>query len=120
MYKPVMVGQPAVFRDRDMNRVFGSVLIAAAFVALSPVAMGQAAQQVAPGVKWSHRPDESTPLNVNVLEVDVSDPRITLETESGQDRLFVGEKVLSSVKREAEPGKTNILGGVNGDFSTLR
>jgi hypothetical protein len=71
---------------------------------------------VGPGVTWSSEFRPQGPLNINVMRVQVDNPLVTVETESGQDRLFVGEKTLESVKREEEPGRTEIIGGVNADF----
>lgn len=74
---------------------------------------------VGPGTWHTEQQITSGPLNINVLRVDISNPRTTIEAEPGQGRMFQGETVPAAVKREAEPGKTAILGGVNGDFWSM-
>lgn len=71
---------------------------------------------VGPGTWHSEQQFTSGPLNINVLRVDITNPRTTVEAEPGQGRLFQGETVPATVQREVEPGKTVVLGGVNGDF----
>lgn len=103
-----------------------SVILATGMILLPFTAFAQAAASpavqtpsvLAPGVAYENFALAEGPLNYNIIRVNVEHPGITLETESGHDRLFKGEKVLDSVTREAEPGKTRILAGINGDFWT--
>ncbi len=77
---------------------------------------GNSGKVVGPGVTWSHEFSPDGPMNYNVMRVQLDNPLVTLEAESGGDRLFAGEKVLDTVRREEEPGKTQIIGAVNADF----
>src|SRR5688572_10384421 len=72
--------------------------------------------QVGPGVAWENFILPDGPRNYNIMRVNVADPRITLETESGRDAFFRGEKVLDSVKREAAQEGVEIVSGINADF----
>jgi len=71
---------------------------------------------VAPGVQYENFVVPAGPRNYNILRVNVADPRVTLETESGQDRLFKGEKVLDSIRRESRQNNEKIVAGINADF----
>lgn len=71
---------------------------------------------VGPGVTWSHEFNPEGPMNYNVLKVELDNPHVTLEAESGKGRLYAGEKVLQTVLREEQDQDTEIIAGVNADF----
>ncbi len=72
--------------------------------------------QVVPGVSWENFMVEDGPLNYNIIRVNVTDHRVTLETEAGYDQLFRGEKVLAAVKRETIDDDGFVVAGINADF----
>lgn len=72
--------------------------------------------RVVPGVSWENFVVEDGPLNYNIIRVNVTDPRVTLETEAGHDQLFRGEKVLAAVKRETIDDDGYVVAGINADF----
>lgn len=98
-----------------INRV-----LLAAMLALGICGIGSAQQTktnvVVPGVTHYNFAVTSGPLNYNVLKIDLKNPNITIEAESGKDQLHVGEKVLATTIREAEKEKVNVVAGVNADF----
>ncbi len=74
---------------------------------------------LAPGVKHASLSFPSVPLKVNVLEVDLSNPRLNVETaKAGKD----GNGVLNAKERTSSIAsrKTNdsilVVGAINGDF----
>lgn len=71
---------------------------------------------VGPGVTWSHEFNANGPLNYNVLKVELENPYVTVEAESGKGKLYTGEKVLQTVLREEQNQETEIIAGVNADF----
>ena len=60
---------------------------------------------VAPTVPWT----------INVLQIDLRNPYIKMETAKGQDRLTGSERTSSMASRNSYAGHT-VLGAVNGDF----
>jgi hypothetical protein len=82
----------------------------------SAPAQAGARGQIAPGVAWENFVVADGPRNYNILRVEVADPHVTLETESGQDALFKGEKVLDTVRRESQAGGAPVLAGENADY----
>lgn len=76
--------------------------------------------QVAPGVAWENFVVPEGPKNYNIMRVNIADPRVTIETESGQNALFRGEKVLQTVQREDKEDIGRVVGGVNADFWTYK
>jgi len=70
---------------------------------------------VGPGVRYiSVR--KSTPQNIKILEVDITSPKIKLETVLAKDKMGTGfEKISSMSKRSSHSGHI-VLGAINGDF----
>ncbi len=103
-----------------MKLLFVVCLFASAFNINAQVANQPVGKTVGPGVTWRQETVAEGPLSFNVMRVQLDDPRITIEAESAKDKLFVGEKVHQSAEREAQPGQTEIIGAVNGDFYSLK
>ncbi len=78
---------------------------------------------VAPGVRHISITFPSVPWTVNVLEVDITNPYITLETvkasKSGREQLYAFEKTSSMANRKNYVGHT-VIGAVNGDFYDIQ
>jgi len=74
------------------------------------------ATNVAPGVSWRQDVDPSGPISYNILQIDISNSRVKLKSESAQDKLFAGESVLSTARRETVSGNGEVVAAVNGDF----
>jgi len=74
---------------------------------------------VGPGVKHISITFPSVPWTVNVLEIDITNPFITLETvkasKSGREQLKAFEKTSSMAGRKNYAGHT-VVGAINGDF----
>ncbi len=74
---------------------------------------------VGPGVKHLSITFPSVPWRVNVLEIDISNPFITLETvkaaKGGREQLRAFEKTSSMSNRKSYLGHI-VVGAVNGDF----
>ena len=70
---------------------------------------------IGPGVRCYQILDPETPLATYVIEVDLSNPYITLELGMSRDRLTGNETVRSVAGRQDRPGHW-VIGAVNGDF----
>jgi len=74
---------------------------------------------VAPGVKHTSITFPSVPWTVNVLEIDITNPYITLETvkasKDGREQLKAFEKTSSMANRKNYQGHI-VIGAINGDF----
>jgi hypothetical protein len=84
-------------------------------VPAAPPGIIRVERPVGPGVTHVREKVSTGPLNYNVLQVDLLRRGIRLETEKGKDRLFSGEKVQATAKRDTRPGHT-VIGAVNADF----
>jgi len=78
-----------------------------------------ASRYVGPGVKHLSITFPSIPWKINVLEVDITNPFITLETvktsKNGREQLRAFEKTSSMANRKSYSGHV-VVGAVNGDF----
>jgi exopolysaccharide biosynthesis protein len=74
---------------------------------------------VGPGVKHTSITFPSVPWTVNVLEIDITNPYITLETvkasKDGREQLKAFEKTSSMANRKNYQGHI-VIGAINGDF----
>ncbi len=74
---------------------------------------------VGPGVKHTSITFPSVPWTVNVLEIDITNPYITLETvkasKDGREQLKAFEKTSSMANRKNYQGHA-VIGAINGDF----
>lgn len=69
---------------------------------------------VGPGVTHTTMLAPSVPWIVNVLEIDLTNPFITIETVKAQDRLMGQEQTTSMASRKEAPSH-HIVAAVNGD-----
>lgn len=75
-----------------------------------------AVRPVGPGVIHTYIESPSIPWTINVLEVDLTDPFLKIETAKAHNLLAGGyERTSSMARRHDEPGH-RVVGGVNGDF----
>ncbi len=72
---------------------------------------------VALGVKHTFIAKSAGPWTINVLEVDLSNPTIALETVKANDRLIGREKISAMVARKNGSGHY-MIGAINADFFT--
>ncbi len=74
---------------------------------------------VGPGVKHTSITFPSIPWTINVLEIDITNPFITLETvkasKNSREQLYAFEKTSSMASRKNYEGHT-VIGAINGDF----
>ena len=70
---------------------------------------------VGPGVIHHHEFRESGPWHIHVLEIDLTNPWINLETAKAKDKLAALERTSSMSLRSNFEDHT-IIGGINGDF----
>jgi hypothetical protein len=70
---------------------------------------------VGPGTIYTRLYAPSVPYNVSVLEVDLKNPHIKIETVKGQDLLTGFETVSSMSSRNTHDGHV-VVGAVNGDL----
>jgi len=67
------------------------------------------------GIKFAKLKESIVPWSVNVLEVDISNPNIRIETAKANDRLIGNETTSSMAKRRSTPNE-KVFAAVNGDF----
>lgn len=74
---------------------------------------------VGPGVKHISVTFPSVPWKINILEIDITNPFITLETvkasKNGREQLYALEKTSSMAGRKNWSNHT-VIGAINGDF----
>jgi hypothetical protein len=71
---------------------------------------------VGPGTYFHHVFKPVGPFNITILEVDLTNPYIRVETELAKNILGTGfERTTSMAQRNEVPGRT-ILGAINGDY----
>jgi hypothetical protein len=73
---------------------------------------------VAPGVVYKRLVQNSGPWRINLLEVDLSTPGISIRAMKAKDA-FVGRETVSSIAARYKGGGT-VAGAVNGDFFNVR
>ena len=109
-----------------MQRVrFGALALAVCVSATgNPVALlaqqidSSTSRDVAPGVVHRRLVVNKGPWRINVLEVNLRQPGISIRAVRAGDRFFGREKVSSMVRRYKGPGR--VAGAVNGDFFAIR
>ena len=72
-------------------------------------------EPVGPGVIYHHVFKEVGPWHIHVLEIDLTNPWITLETVKAQDKLSALERTSSMAGRNIFENHT-VIGAINGDF----
>jgi hypothetical protein len=70
---------------------------------------------IGPGVIHKHMVDKQAPLNIHVVEIDLSNPYISMETVKAQDAYSGYERTSSMSSRKNHIGHWSVA-GVNGDF----
>jgi len=70
---------------------------------------------VGPGIIFHHETITSGPWEIQVLEIDRTNPWIKLETVKASDRLSAYERTSSMAARKDSEGH-RIVGAINGDF----
>ncbi len=71
--------------------------------------------QVGPGMVYKHITAASKLWNINVLEIDLNNPYVVIETVKANNRLYGYERTSSMATRKSYPGHL-VAGAVNGDF----
>lgn len=78
-----------------------------------------AAEIVVPGVRHTSITFPSVPLKVNILEIDLANPLLNVETakaaKDGNEILFAKEKTSSIALRKTNDS-LQVIGAINGDF----
>ncbi len=100
------------------NKVF---VVAIFFLAFQGAAIAQITYDtlysapVGPGAIYTRLYAPSVPYNVSVLEVDLKNPHIKIETVKGQD-LLTGFETVSSMSQRNSYDSHVVVGAVNGDL----
>jgi len=105
-------------RIRSTLIIKASLFLTLSLIAASPALAQQEQQQgkwVGPGVRYYSIAEPDTPLAIYVLEVDITQPDVTLELGVSNDRLTENE-TLRSMAQRLDWEKHRIVGAVNGDF----
>ena len=100
--------------------------IAVLVIALAPFAAesqqtgwdSSTVRTVAPGVLYKRLVQNSGPWRINLLEVDLTAPEISIRAMKAKDS-FVGRETVSSMAARYKGGGT-VVGAVNGDFFNIR
>lgn len=71
---------------------------------------------VGPGVRHLYIEAPSVPWTINVLEVDLTNPYIEIETAKSNNLLEGGHERTSSMARRHDAPGHRVVGGVNGDY----
>ncbi|MEJ2634089.1 MAG: phosphodiester glycosidase family protein [Calditrichia bacterium] len=71
--------------------------------------------QVGPGMTYRHIVAPTRLWNINVLEIDLTNPYVTMQTVKANDRLQGMEIVSSMAARHSYEGH-EVVGAINGDF----
>ncbi len=74
-----------------------------------------ATNQVGPGVVHRKIIDPWTPWELNVLEIDLTDPHISIESHKA-DQQLVGREKLSAMITRIQSDSHHVVGAINGDF----
>lgn len=72
-------------------------------------------QKVGPGTLYRRLRLPQYPLNVNMLQVDLKDPSVRVETTQAGDMLFGTERLVDAADRQSVPGH-RAFAGANGNF----
>ncbi len=71
---------------------------------------------VGPGVVHTYIEAPALPWTINVLEVDLTDPFLEMETANANDLLVGGGERTSSMAERLDSSGHRVVAGVNGDF----
>ncbi|PKL90413.1 MAG: hypothetical protein CVV23_00750 [Ignavibacteriae bacterium HGW-Ignavibacteriae-2] len=72
-------------------------------------------RQIASGVKHYHVTLSEKPWNLNVLEIDLTNSLIHMETSTANDNIVGNERTSSQAIRKNKEGH-EVIGAINGDF----
>lgn len=72
-------------------------------------------RQVGPGTMYRRLRIPQYPLNINMLQVDVTNPNVRIETTQANDKLFGTERLVDAAARQSAPGHRPFA-GANGNF----
>lgn len=72
-------------------------------------------KQIAAGVKLYHATNSQKPWNLNVLEIDLTNPLIHMESSTANDNIMGNERTSSQASRKNKEGH-EVIGAINGDF----
>lgn len=96
-----------------MRILFTTVLVV--FLSLNCFSGEINSKQIGPGVIHHHDYISNGPWHINVLEIDLTNEWISLETVKANDRIAGNEQTSSMCKRQDREAY-RIVGAVNGDF----
>lgn len=96
-------------------RILFSVLFIFSSTQFAAELQNIATTQVGPGTVYKHFVAPAVPWNVEVLEIDLSNPFLAIETIKGDDALYGYERTSSMAARNDWDGHY-VVGAVNGDF----
>lgn len=118
---PKLIQRTPLKRFSVVGHLLGTIGLVVGLAFSSPgYAQTVARGEPAPGVHWENFTVKDAPLNYNIMRINVSDPRVTLEAEPAKNSLFKGERVADMVSREKDArGGSGVVGGVNADFWTF-
>ncbi|MDO9548186.1 MAG: phosphodiester glycosidase family protein [Candidatus Marinimicrobia bacterium] len=71
--------------------------------------------QVGPGIVLKKIIEAKVPWKLNVLEIDLRDPYVKMETVKANDQLYGYERTSSMAARKSRDGHI-VVAGINGDF----
>lgn len=72
-------------------------------------------RQVGPGTVYRRLRMPTYPLNINMLEVDVTNPNVRIETTQANEKLFGTETLVNAAARQSTEGHRPFA-GANGNF----
>lgn len=70
---------------------------------------------VTEGIKFTKVIESSVPWSINILEVDLSNPKIKIETAKANERI-IGNETTSSMAKRRSNADEKVFAAVNGDF----
>jgi len=99
-----------------MKKTFTILFLTFFSFLLNAYAQDSTVQYIGPGAILHKVVKPSVPWNISILEFDLTNPYISIETEVAHDKLGNGlEKPTSMALRNDSPGHT-VLGAINGDY----
>ncbi len=97
-----------------MKKVLFTILCVYCFV-FTVFAQDSTITVVGPGVKY-HSVKKAGPYNIKILEIDISNPNIKIETVLARDVLGTGFERTSSMATRSNSNGHYVLGAINADF----
>jgi len=97
-----------------MKKVLFTILCVYCFV-FTVFAQDSTMTVVGPGVKY-HSVKKGDPYNIKILEIDISNPNIKIETVLARDVLGTGFERTSSMAIRSNSNGHYVLGAINADF----